>query len=82
MDCRISIKREGDGFEVRVTDPEIVKTNNTAKGSWQKPETEYMFETWPQVSAFLDKVVDKALPVTEYNRAFAQAAKEALSGKQ
>lgn len=81
MDCRISIKREGDGFEVCVTDPEIVKTNNSGKGSWQKPETEYAFDTWDQTKTFLDKVVDKALPVTEYNRAFAQAAKEAASGK-
>lgn len=81
MDCRICIEREGEGFEVCVTDPEIVKANSTGKSPWQKPETEYEFDSWDQVKTFLDKIVDKALPVTEFNRAFAQAAKEAASGK-
>ena len=82
MDCRISITREGDRFEVCVSDPEIVKANADPQAHWQDPENEYTFDTWKQVSAFLDEIADKALPVTEYNRAFAQAAEEALSGKQ
>lgn len=81
MGCRIEIKREDEGFEVCVTDPEIVKANSSGKGPWQKPEVEYGFDTWDQVKTFLDKIVDKALPVTEFNRAFAQAAKEAANGK-
>lgn len=81
MDYRIKITREGDKFEVCVTDPEIVKANTSPKARWQDPENEYTFDSWEQVSTFLDKIADKALPVTEYNRAFAQAAKEAANGK-
>lgn len=82
MSC-IRIERQGNGFQVHVTDPEIEKANRTSKGEtpWKDPTSEYNFETWKQVKAFLDKVVDKALPADEYSRAFDKAAKETLSGK-
>lgn len=76
MGC-VRIEREGDGFEVRVTDPEIEKANRTAKDGWQDPDVEYHFDTWDQVKVFLDKVIDKALPADDYSRVFDQAAKEA-----
>lgn len=77
----IQIEREGDGYEVTVTDPEIEKANNKSKSRWKDPCVEYHFDTWNQVKTFLDKVVDKALPADEYSRAFATAAKESMGGK-
>lgn len=76
MSC-IRIEREGDGFEVTVTDPDIEKANSSDKGGWRDPNVEYHFDTWKMVTEFIDKVVDKALPADEYSRAFAAAAKEA-----
>ena len=75
MAC-IRIEREGDGYEVTVTDPAISKANDTDKGGWKDPNVEYHFDTWAMVTKFLDKVVDKALPADEYSQAFAAAAKE------
>lgn len=79
MDCRICIKRDEEGFEVELTDPEIAKRNEDGKSPWKDPMVEYEFDTWDQVKAFLDKVVEKALPPEEeYNKAFSQAAKEVM----
>jgi hypothetical protein len=72
----IRIEREGDRYEVCVTNPEVEKANRTEKGGWTDPNEEYQFDTWDQVKTFLDKVVDKALPVDEYSSAFSKAAKE------
>jgi len=77
-DGRITIEREGTGFEVTIEDPEIRQSNREGDGSWEDPTCEYNFETWEQVCAFLDKVYEKALPESEYNRAFDKAAKEVM----
>ena len=77
MSC-IRIEREGERYEVCVTNPEIEKANRADK-NWTDPNEEYQFDTWDQVKTFLDKVVDKALPVDEYSSAFSKAAKESLS---
>ncbi len=76
MTC-IRIEREGTGYEVTVTNPDAAKSNKATDGPWTDPNEEYQFDTWAEVTAFLDKVVDKALPPDEYTRAFVQAAKEA-----
>ena len=78
MAC-IRIEREGEGFEVSVTNPERAKKNTTSAGEWTDPEEDYQFDTWDQVKEFLDRVVDKALPPDEYNQAFAKFAKEAMN---
>lgn len=78
MGC-VRIKREGDRYEVSVTNPDLEKENYNSKGGWKDPDEEYQFETWDQVKTFLDKVVEKALPVDEYSSAFAKAAKESMS---
>jgi len=76
----VRIERNGNGYEVSVTDPDIAKKNQ-GDGPWTDPCVEYNFDTWDQVKTFLDKVVDKALPADEYSRAFDKAAKETLGGK-
>lgn len=80
MDCKICIERDGDGYEVCVTNPDTIKSNQ-GDGPWQDPMEEYDFDTWDEVKAFLDKIVDKALPASEFNQAFAKAAKEVTNGK-
>lgn len=77
----IRIERQGVGYQVHVTDPEIEKANRADKGPWVDATSEYVFETFAQVKTFLDKVVDKALPPDEFSRAFDAAAKETTSGK-
>lgn len=74
----IRIERQNSGgFEVSLTDPEIDARNRNSKEDWQDPCVEYSFKTWDEVSTFLDKVVDKALPADEYGSTFDKAAKEA-----
>lgn len=81
MGC-IRIERERDGYEVSVTDPEIVKQNRASSSSdgpseWKDPCVEYSFDTKEQVLAFLEKAMDKALPADEYSSTFDKLAKEA-----
>lgn len=76
MGC-IRIEREGSGFSVSATDPEIEKANQKSKGEWQDPCVEYMFETKDQVLAFVEKAIDIALPESEYSSQFDKLAKEA-----
>lgn len=81
----IRIEREREGFCVRVTDPEIVKSNRERErssssaevGHWRDPNVEYNFETKEQVLAFVEKAIDIALPADEYSSAFDKLAKEA-----
>lgn len=79
--CDIRIERNRNGYEVTVTDPEVVKKNNINRGEgvvWQSPHREYQFATKQQVMKFVDKVFDQALPADEYNAAFDKAAKESM----
>lgn len=76
-DGRITIEREGDGFEVTVTDPDI-RAANRKDGPWTDPDVEYSFDTWEQVCEFLDKIYTKALPASDFNSAFDKAAKEVM----
>jgi hypothetical protein len=79
----IRIEREREGFCVRVTDPEIIKSNRERErsnsiesGSWRDPNVEYKFETKEQVLAFVEKAIDIALPADDYSSAFDKLAKE------
>lgn len=80
MSC-IRIEREGDRYEVCLDNPEIVASNKKSDTRWQDPQEEYLFDDWDKTKAFLDSVVEKALPADEYNSAFAKAAKEIQGGK-
>lgn len=84
-DCSIRIERLQNGYNVRITDPEIVKQNNKrneSKGDgccapWKDPQVTYAFSTKEEVSKFVIDNIDKALPVDEYSSTFDKAAKEA-----
>ena len=52
-DCSIRITQSKTGWEVRVDDPEIMKANRTAKGSYRDPTQEYTFKTAPEVVKFV-----------------------------
>lgn len=77
----LRIERNGNGFEVNLCDPAIEAENRKKDSSYRDPYVEYNFDTWDQVKAFLDKVVEKALPADEFSSAFDAAAKEVTSGK-
>lgn len=73
----IKIERVANGYEVCLTDPEIVKKNSSASGRWKNPEVEYVFKTVSEVMSFLEKNLDKAMPEGDYESSFAiEAAKE------
>jgi hypothetical protein len=83
-DCSIRIERLQNGFNVRITDPDIVEANDKrdSKGSgccpWKDPQVSYAFSTKEEVIEFITKNLDKALPVDEYSSTFDKAAKEVL----
>lgn len=72
------IKRLANGYEIQLRDPEIVKANRESKPSkpWRDPEVGYVFKTIGEVTAFLTKNLEKALPLDEYSTSFDVAAKE------
>lgn len=82
-DCNIGIERTQNGYLVRITDPDIVKQNESRnKGSnccesWQDPQVKYSFEDKQGVIDFITANIDKALPVDEYSYAFDKEAKKA-----
>lgn len=82
----IRIERSRDGYEVRLTDPELVKKNEArskdkdgiSQGPWVDPSVEYEFKTKEQLLTFLENAVDIALPKEEtYASSFDKLAKEA-----
>lgn len=85
-DCSIRIERLQNGFNVRITDPDIIKKNEDrtkSKGDccspWTDPQVTYAFSTKEEVVTFITANLDKALPVDEYSSTFDKAAKEAKS---
>lgn len=77
---RIVIKRDRNGWEVEVEDPELV-TYNLNRGDddpYCDSTVEYNFETPAQVLAFLTAVMEKALPDDTYGSTFDKLAKEAI----
>jgi hypothetical protein len=79
-DDRIVIKRDRNGWEVQVCDPELV-TYNQSRGDndyYVDPSVEYNFETKDQVLAFIGAVIDKALPDDSFGSTFDNLAKEAI----
>lgn len=79
--CSIKIKRLANGFEVQMTDPDIVKQNQAPSkkgeiGRWRDPEVTYAFKTTDEVMKFLNKNLAKAMPTDEYETSFDAAMKE------
>lgn len=71
------IERLANGYEVEVTDPKIAEANKKSKmGGWKDPKVSYAFKTTKEVLTFLEKNLDKALPLDEYESSFDVAAKD------
>lgn len=72
----VRIERLKNGFEVEMTDPAIVQQNNkrdNSKGSytpWKDPKVAYAFKTVAEVVTFLEKNLEKAMPMDEYGSSF------------
>ena len=82
-DCTIRIERLQNGYNVRMTDPKIVKENNERDKSskngcapWRDSQVSYAFTTADEVVAFIKDNIDKALPVDEFSSTFDEAAKK------
>lgn len=75
-ECVIRIERLANGYEVEITDPAIVKANQSRQGSkpWRNPKINYAFKTVEEVLAFLSKNLEKALPMDDYSTSFDAAA--------
>lgn len=73
-----SIERMANGYEVEITDPDIVKANRNSGPNkpWRNPKVSYGFKTVDEVLAFLKKNLDKALPADEYGSSFELASQE------
>lgn len=82
--CVVRIERLNNGFEVEMTDPAIVEYNNKRDNSkagiykpWKDPKVSYAFKTVKEVVAFLEKNLEKAMPIDdEYGSAFDAAVAE------
>lgn len=75
---RCTIERLANGYEVEVTDPAIVKANRNSdmKTPWRDPKVCYAFKTVQEVMKFLEKNLDKALPLDDYSSSFNAAVQE------
>lgn len=77
-DCTIRIRRLQNGFNVSMTDPEIVKQNAKRRDAedgccavaWKDPEVSYAFTTTDEVVDFVKNNIEKALPRDEYSSTF------------
>lgn len=76
MSC-IRIEREANGYTVSVTDPKIVSQNskrdNNGKGPYtpyKDPQKTYIFKNVKEVTDFVTKNIDAALPADDYSSAF------------
>lgn len=78
-DFRVCIERMQNGYEVSLSDPKIVKANNTRDKNgytpYRDPIVEYAFKDVDEVLAFLKENLDKALPANTFSSAFDAAAK-------
>lgn len=77
---RICIRRDRNGWEVELEDPELVAYNQNRgdDDAYCDSTVEYNFETKEQVLAFLTAVLDKALPEDNFGSTFDKLAKDAM----
>ena len=74
--CSVKIERAVNGYEVCLTDPKIAAENAKPNGKWRDPEREFVFDDIEGVLDFLEKNLDKALPMDDYESSFDMAANE------
>lgn len=81
-DCTIRIEKLQNGFNVRMTDPEIVKANNERPKDgkdytpWRDPQVTYTFKSSAEVVEFIKNNIDKAVPTDDYSSSFDAAVKD------
>lgn len=79
-ECVIKIERLSNGWEVEMTDPEIVKQNQKISSNkptpWKDPKVSYAFKTKDEVTKFISANLEKAMPMDEYESSFDLAAAE------
>lgn len=80
-ECVVRIERLANGYEVELKDPKIVEQNNKPSkggslGAYKDPHVAYAFKTVEEVIAFLQKNLDKAMPMDDYATSFEEAAQE------
>lgn len=78
-ECVVKIEKLANGYEVEMTDPEIVKANQSPSkkgeiGTWKDPKVAYAFKSVDEVINFLRANLDKAMPMDEYETSFDEAA--------
>lgn len=76
--CTIRIERAANGFEVEMTDPKIAAENKKTGPDkpWKDPCVSYVFKTSAEVVSFLQKNLEKAIPMDEYSSSFDAALEE------
>lgn len=79
-ECVVKIERLANGYEVEMTDPKIVEQNQKPSkgsiGSWKDPKVAYAFKSVAEVLSFLEKNLETAMPMDEYQSSFEEATKE------
>lgn len=80
-DYVVKIERLANGYEVEMSDPEIIKNNQKptksgSMGAWKDPKVSYAFKSVDEVIKFLKTNLDKAMPMDEYGSSFEAAAAE------
>ena len=79
MAC-IRIERVHNGWSVELDDPKIVEARSKPGAEWKEANCEYAFEERPVLMAFLETVIDKALPEKKApTRSFDDAYEEAIT---
>jgi hypothetical protein len=73
----VRIERIANGYEVCLTDPEIVKANRKPNSKYQNADREYAFKTVAEVMKFLESHLDAALPADDYESSFDAAVADA-----
>lgn len=76
-ECVVKIEKLANGYEVEMTDPEIVKRNRKISNKptpWKDPQVSYAFKTVDEVIKFLSANLEKAIPMDEYESSFDEAA--------
>lgn len=76
-ECIVKIEKLANGYEVEMTDPEIVKKNRSSGNKptpWKDPQVAYAFKSVDEVIKFLSANLEKAIPMDEYESSFDEAA--------
>ena len=84
-DSCLRIERVANGYSVTLRDPAIIAKNqkrDSSKGPYapyQDPERTYIFKTCAELTAFITKNIDKALPAQSASDSFESAFDKAAA---